>query len=94
MDALGEDALGLLNVTPGGHEGEERAGICLAGLRVPMLLFMGGGYSGYRSYRGCLCRFVLWCRRGIPDGTGPGRVGVSLPPLLVRRFHLPSFFRG
>jgi acetoin utilization deacetylase AcuC-like enzyme len=46
VDALGEDALGLLNVTRAGMKARnERAFAWRRELGVPMLLFMGGGYS-------------------------------------------------
>ena len=46
MDALGEDALGLLNVTRAGMRARnERVFAWRRELGVPMLLFMGGGYS-------------------------------------------------
>ena len=46
VDALGEDALGLLNVTQAGMKARnERVFAWRRELGLPLLLFMGGGYS-------------------------------------------------
>lgn len=51
VDALGEDALGLLDVTRAGMKARnERVFAWRRELGVPMLLFMGGGYSDPIDY--------------------------------------------